>query len=154
MDRRKKQMLENWKQYTLQTCKQKTAQTFQKMIRIEAADNYGRIRCVTCDEAIPYANGYKKMDAGHFVASRAASVLFIEENCHPQCVRCNRYLSGNQEAYADFMLERYGQDTIDMIIRARSEVRKFTKEELADMRISYMDRIKAKEKILKEAGVL
>lgn len=152
IESRREAMLENWKQYTLRTCIKKTAQTFQRMIRLESADENGIIHCVTCDNwQAAIDTTYKgSMHAGHFVGSRCNSILFDERNVHPQCGRCNTYLHGNQEQYTSFMLERYGQDVIDDLNELRSSTRQFTKEELVDMRIAYMDRIKVAEKRIRE----
>ena len=140
-------MLKSWKKYTLRKCISITAKTFQQMIRIEAADVAGYCRCVTCGTERQWNQGFE-MQAGHFVASRCNAILFDERNTHPQCSRCNVYLGGNQEAYAKYMYIQYGQNVIDDLNHLRNTTRTFTREELADMRIEFMDRIKvAKERL-------
>lgn len=144
---RYRQMMKSWQKYTTNTCKNITAKTFQQMIRIEAADDSGMVKCVTCEKRYLWNQGFQ-MQSGHFVASRANAILFDERNTHPQCSRCNVFLHGNQEAYADFMLSTYGRDVINDLQLKRQQTVSFTKDELARMRIRYMDRIAAaKERI-------
>ncbi len=54
------------------------------------------------------------MDAGHFVSkARGNSIYFVEENIHPQCVRCNRFLEGNKHLFTLYMLDTYGRKKIE-----------------------------------------
>jgi hypothetical protein len=76
------------------------AKDLQKAIRMEAADDRGICRCVTCGKK----GHYKRMQGGHFVPGRRQSILFVEENIHVQCISCNNYLSGNVMEYERFMV--------------------------------------------------
>ncbi len=113
---------------------------------MEAADEYGECVCVTCGKR----DHYKQMQAGHFIAGRTNSILFREDNVHVQCIRCNNYLGGNQEAYAAYMLRTYGQAKIDELNRARHEAVTFTRHELLDMREEYRCRWKLQKERLGE----
>lgn len=57
------------------------------------------------------------MDAGHYFSrglGGGSGVYFDERNIHTQCKQCN--MTGGQiQKYTDFMLERYGQNTIDIL---------------------------------------
>ena len=117
------------------------AKDLQKAIRMEAADDRGMCRCVTCGKR----DHYKRMHGGHFVPGRRMSVLFIELNIHPQCIHCNNYLSGNVMEYERFMLESYGQDVVDEIRDAKNRTATFSRCELADMRDESKRRIKVQE---------
>ena len=120
------------------------ARDFQKAVRMEAADANGMCICVTCGAR----KHYKDMNAGHFVSGRSNGVLFVEENVHVQCVRCNKFLSGNQEAYTEFMLSTYGEETVDAIRAARHKTVQFSRDDLLRMRAGYRDRWKEQEKRL------
>ena len=120
------------------------AKDLQKAIRMEAADEQGNCRCVTCGKR----DHYKKMHGGHFVPGRRMSVLFIERNIHPQCVHCNTFLSGNLMEYERLMVKTYGQDVVDEIRAAKNRTVTFSRHELADMRDEYKSRIKAQEQRL------
>jgi len=145
---RKKQMLKSWGKYQIGKCRNLTAKTFQKMIRVEAANRGGELECVTCG-AIDQWNAGFQMQAGHYVSSRCNAILFEENNVHVQCSRCNVYLHGNQERYSAFMLNKYGPSEVERLQLLRNASRQFTKDELVEMRIDFMDRIKAAEERLR-----
>ena len=44
-----------------------------------------------------------------------SGVYFDERNIHAQCKPCNGFHQGNPQAYREFMLDKYGQDTIDVL---------------------------------------
>jgi hypothetical protein len=90
------------------------------------------------------------MQGGHFVPGRRQSILFIEENIHVQCISCNNYLSGNVMEYERFMVRTYGQDAVDEIRALKNVVVSHSREELADMRDGYKQRIKTQEQRLKD----
>jgi hypothetical protein len=117
------------------------ARELQKAIRMECADENGICECVTCGTC----NHYKLMHAGHFVPSRCNAVLFDERGIHPQCVRCNTYLGGNQSAYARWMNENYGPEIVEELLAARLQTKKFTRDELVEMRNLFRERIKAQQ---------
>ena len=73
--------------------------TFSEYIRLR--DKH----CVTCP------NGLAE-NAGHFWHN----VLdFDEENVHGQCVRCNKWLSGNLAVYAVYLLKLMGKKKFDAL---------------------------------------
>lgn len=138
-NKRFERMLGTFRTLRISNCVKRTAKELQRAIRIENSDENGFCECVTCGKI----GHYKDMHAGHFVGSRRNAVLFEERNIHVQCNYCNTYLSGNQEAYSRYMLERYGKDVVDSLLRLRNEVVAYSREELVEKRISYMDRVKA-----------
>ena len=144
---------------------------FQQMIRAEAAAKknalseavrdgtsilvfrrVGQCVCVTCGKLLPWKdNGAScgRLDTGHFLAGRTASILFEETNAHPQCVHCNQHLSGNQANYEIWMRAVYGQEEIDRLRRLKNTTRKFTHEEVVDLKIQYAARLKAAEETIR-----
>lgn len=124
--------------WTLQKLKRETAKDLQKAIRLESADRNGECQCVTCGKRYHW----KEIQAGHFVSGRSNGVLFDERGIHPQCVSCNMFRNGNQEAYFQFMLSRFGQSVIDELLANRRKVVQFSRAELNAMRSGYRDRIK------------
>lgn len=62
-------------------------------------------RCVTCP------NGLAE-NAGHFWH---AVLDFDEENVNGQCVRCNKWLSGNLAVYAVYLLKKLGKKKFDAL---------------------------------------
>lgn len=55
-------------------------------------------KCVTCPTG-------KAENAGHFWH---AVLDFDEMNINGQCVRCNKWLSGNLAVYATYLIEKHG----------------------------------------------
>lgn len=171
-ERSRQRMIDNARQWQLGTYSAKfVAPLFQQMIRAEAGARpaglcvvivdgevsqamreIGYCACVTCGKVSPWkghgqANwkGYE-LHTGHFLASRRNSILFEEENCAPQCSHCNYHRSGEQQLFRKWMLAVRGEATVERLERLKNVVRKFTREELVDMRIGYAARLQAAEK--------
>lgn len=85
---------------------------WSKYLRSRAADESGRAACYTCLESHPW----QELQAGHFIHGK---LDFDEMNIHPQCVRCNNYLSGNLGAYALRLVDEYGREAVEAL-RARA----------------------------------
>jgi hypothetical protein len=67
--------------------------------------------CISCDSSANRENGY--WDAGHYRSRGAARHLsFHQHNCHKQCHKCNRYLSGNVVEYRHRLIDRIGLDKV------------------------------------------
>ncbi len=144
------------------------APVFQRMIRAEAAAQdatstsavvdgevvqvyrkIGQCVCVTCGKVQPWSGGLGGMHAGHFLASRRNSIIFEEDNVWPQCSHCNRYESGNPQAFRMWMEAVRGMEVIDRLRKLKETSVNFKKDELVDMRIGYAARLKAAEKSMK-----
>jgi len=86
--------------------------------------------CFTCG-AVKH---WKEMQAGHFVpADSCSDTQFDETNVHCQCVRCNKFLSGNLMEYTLRMIDKYDKDCVDDLRRRGRVVKKWTKEELKEL---------------------
>lgn len=84
------------------------------------------------------------MDGGHFIGGRTNSVLFVEDNIHPQCQRCNKWANSSDAAtaYGLYMVDRYGIERVKDLQQMRHASEWFSKDELLDMRDEYLKRIK------------
>ena len=89
----------------------------------------GWCACVTCGKQVPVEDAH----AGHFVRRQHMAVRWNEKNVHPQCVRCNTFLDGNEGEYARFILDTYGRATLDELLAAKNQVRKWTSAELLEL---------------------
>ncbi len=137
------------------------AKDFQRMIRAEAAakpagreiavikgyiDSSFRRRgtcvCVTCGNVRPWSSHSGLMQTGHFLGSRCFGILFEEDNVAPQCSSCNGFHGGMPEQYGMWMLAVRGQAVIDRLRALKATTRKFTRDELVDMRIEFKRRLK------------
>lgn len=76
-------------------------------------------------------------DAGHFRSRGSAPHLrFDERNCHLQCKKCNRYLSGNVANYRIGLIERIGLDAVDAL-ESDQEPRNHTIDDLREIKARY-----------------
>ena len=88
-----------------------------------------RCTCCTCGKEYP-AFGIGCIQAGHFIPGRHNSVIFNDKNVHGQCYVCNYRLKGNWSKYYKFMLDTYGQETIDTLRKEDNYIHPFTRDEL------------------------
>lgn len=164
----RERMIEVAKHFQLGTYSNKfVSSVFQQMIRAEAAALpeglatviikgelgqslrvVGQCACVTCGKILRWkANsawmvGVLHMHTGHFLASRCNSILYEEDNCAPQCSRCNYYRSGEQQLFRKWMLA-VRPEAVERLERLKTKSKQFDRETLVDMRISYKARLDA-----------
>ena len=158
--RKRQRMLDKAREYTTGTYSRKVATVFQRMIRAEVGARHagvtpaivdgqltmvfrkvGECVCVTCGKVGPWSSGLGGMHTGHFLPSRRNSILFEEANVAPQCSRCNRYESGAQQPFTNWMLSTRGGEAVERLKRLKHTTRQFTIDELVDMRIEYKARL-------------
>jgi len=86
------------------------------------------------------------VDAGHYRSVGAAPHLrFDERNCHAQTKFDNQYKSGNVVDYRIGLIKRIGLEAVEAL-EADNEVRKWTRDQLIEIRATY----KAKRKALED----
>ena len=166
--RRRTRMIQTAKQYTTGTYKTRfVATVFQRMIRAEAAaerpDYYaamvkghlvgvhrqvGQCVCVTCGDPGSWSSGLGGMHTGHFLGSRAMSILFEPQNVAVQCARCNTFRGGMPQEYRHWMIHTRGLDAVVRLEMLKVEPRRFSREELVDMRIEFRRRLKEAERAI------
>lgn len=75
--------------------------------------------CISCEAILTEKEVGGGYDAGHYLSRGARGQLrFDEDNCHGQCKRCNRYLSGNIAPYRIKLIARIG---IESVLRLESD---------------------------------
>lgn len=132
--------------------KLKTRSDYIKEAQIEF-NKYVRLRdsgqgCISCGSACGEGSIGGSGDAGHFRSRGSAPHLrFDERNCHLQCKRCNRYLSGNVADYRVGLVRRIGLDVV-LALEEDQEPRKYTVDELKAIKKHYAEL--AKELRIKE----
>lgn len=115
----------------------KTAGDYIKEAQV-AVNKYIRLRdhgksCISCG-SLPEQKAGGTMDAGHYRSRGAASHLrFNILNIHAQCVKCNRFNSGNAIDYRINLIKKIGIELVDKL-EADNQPRKFT--------IEYLKRVK------------
>lgn len=111
---------------------------FNRYIRIRDA-HLGCISCGTDLSSEIVGGGY---DAGHFLSRGSSPHLrFVELNCHAQCKRCNRYLSGNVANYRVRLIARIGIQAVESL-EADNEPRHYTIDQLKEIKKHYAHKCK------------
>ena len=71
--------------------------------------------CISCGN-LPSQKRGGTMDAGHYRSKGSCPELRFEElNCHAQCVKCNRDLSGNVVEYRIRLKNKIGEKSLDWL---------------------------------------
>jgi len=96
--------------------------------------------CISCGEPKPY----RELDAGHFVPKHNNN-YFSERGVHAQCRHCNSYLHGNQLGYRRGLVELYGEEITKELEVENQQIKKFTRQELEELKASLKERIKTME---------
>lgn len=70
-------------------------------------------------------------NAGHFYhAHLYAALRFNEVNTNGQCIHCNLSKAGNPEGYRRGLIERYGQQKVDLLDSAARHRKSYSEAEL------------------------
>ena len=102
--------------------------------------------CISCGQWTDdrYGGGW---DAGHYRSVGSAPHLrFNLHGCHKQCVKCNRYLSGNVAEYRKGLIDRIGIEKVEAL-EAMNAVGNIGKKEEYLIRIKKIF-TKKKQKVL------
>ena len=89
--------------------------------------------CVTCGKK----DEWKNLQNGHYYSRSKYPTRWHEDNCHPQCVGCNVFKSGNYTEYALYMVEKYGIEYIQELHRLANSGEKITTPQLREMLEDY-----------------
>ena len=111
---------------------------FSEYIRRRDADEYGRVKCCTCDTVAHWS----EMDCGHWIMRRHTATRWSEENCHPQCKSCNRHFDGQWVKHRDYIFKRHGPDMIWKLGHLRIQPIKLMQHEIDEMVQVYKEKIK------------
>ena len=134
---RRTKMLNSFKTKQLGTCVNVTAKDYQKLVRLRAADSAGMCKCVTCGKRVFWTAAH----GSHFI-HHVNSVRFHPWNVHACCNHCNTYREGALAEYHQFILKTYGEKGLATLRKISKETKVFTREELVEMRLEFLDEIK------------
>lgn len=108
---------------------------------IRARDQAAGYPCISSGRPLDWSGN--AVDAGHYRSTGAAPHLrFNEDNCHAQSKFDNQWRAGNVVDYRIKLIERIGLERVEAL-EADNQIRKWTRQELIDIRNAY--RAKTKE---------
>lgn len=118
----------------------KLDEVFSEFIRLRDSKPYGfkAFKCISCGRVLPFTMA----DCGHFVKRSNMATRWDEENCHAQCIDCNRFRDGNYDAFNRSLVIRLGQDKVEELIRRGHQTVKFSKSEIDEKIRYYKEQIK------------
>ncbi len=111
---------------------------FSQYVRKSHADKDGYCRCVTCGDR----KHWKEMDCGHFITRNHKATKFDEQNCAPQCPKCNRFLGGRQYEFGLWIDQKYGKGTSERILARSRQVHKMAQFEIDALTKHYKTKLK------------
>ena len=122
---------------TVAKVKKQAWDLLSKIIRLQAADDTGYVRCVSCG----VVKHWKAMQAGHFLAGRRGFILFDERGIHPQCGHCNVFSKNAVVEYFIFMQREYGQEVIDELRALKHKIVHWNIPDLKQQIEGYKERL-------------
>ena len=119
------------KQPTLSALEEKLDRLFSEFIRRRDADEGGTVECVSCQKLMHWTGDGAQ--AGHFVKRQHRATRWDERNVNVQCVRCNKWLDGNEGEHGAYIIRKYGLSAHEELLALKRTVRKFTRADLQDL---------------------
>jgi hypothetical protein len=123
---------------TISQLKKELDAVFSKYIRWAYADDTGYVECYTCYARKPVA----QMQNGHFISRRHLSIRYSENNCRPQCPRCNLFAQGEQWLFGTRLTAELGEDIVQQLQIKSKQASKYSTVELQEMIDYYKARLK------------
>lgn len=108
---------------------------FSIYIRKKDTDFQGFVNCYTCGRRIYW----KEAQAGHYIKRSYKALKFDERNVKVQDARCNLYLDGNQDEFADHLELDYGHGILQELKALKYQEKRFTRQELDSLISHYKE---------------
>jgi len=117
------------------------AELLQLLVRLKASDDNGYCTCVTCGITRHYKDS---MQGGHFISRKWLATKIMVENVNPQCAACNGpFKRGAPIEYTLYMIETYGREFVDELLRLKNKSRKYYRAEVEEIIADFKSQIKA-----------
>lgn len=119
------------KKQSPKTIRIKLDAAFSHFIRKRDTDpDSGKGWCITCGL-------FTELECGHFIPRQYTATRWDDRNSHGQCSRCNRWLHGDQAAYYEALVQKYGQSTVSELMKLKRTTRKYTRSDLESLLARY-----------------
>lgn len=109
---------------------------FSRYIRQKYSDEFGMVRCFTCDAKKPW----EEMQNGHYISRGHMATRWDEENCRVQDAACNVFKNGNYTEYSHRLLKEIGEDGLDALMAKKKEIKQWSIKEIQE-KIDYYGKI-------------
>ena len=119
----------------------KLDKVFSLYIRLRDSEN-GAFKCISCGQW----KRFEQADCGHYVNRQHMSLRYSEMNCNAQCRKCNRFQEGNIQGYRKGLIEKYGEDKVELLESMQNQTNKISEFELEQMIIFYTEKVKELQK--------
>lgn len=114
-----------------------------RYIRLVYIGDDNLVKCYTCGAKF----SPEKIQNGHFVGRGYYSTRYDIMNMHPQCMKCNKFRSGEPGKYALKLIKDYGVDRFISLLEKGSNQIVLSAKELTHIRDSFKSET---NKLLKE----
>lgn len=101
---------------------------FNKWVRHRDSE-WGHFKCISCGEYLRIEDS----DCGHFYPKTYSALRFDEDNCHSECVKCNRMDDNHLDGYSINLKEKIGLERFKSLQARRNEMKKWDREELLEI---------------------
>lgn len=118
----------------------KADEAFSKFIRWRDSQPYGgaAFKCISCGRVLPI----QQADCGHYINRQHMATRFSELNCNAQCRKCNRFDEGNASGYRKGLIEKIGEDKVEMLEAMKHTSHKLSVFDLEAISKHYRDLLK------------
>lgn len=110
---------------------------FSRYIRLKYSHE-GKCKCATCSANYEI----RFMDNGHFISRGNFSTRYQEDNCRPQCKKCNYYKHGEHAKFRDKLIEEIGIDRVEQLEQLGRKSEKLTNDQLDEIIETYRNKYK------------
>jgi len=113
---------------------------FSQFIRLRDSQAYGfeYFRCISCGAVLPFDHA----DCGHYIKRSNMATRFDEDNCHSQCITCNRFRQGNVENFRRNLVKKIGEDKVEELERKGRGIAKFSSGYIEELIKVYKEKVK------------
>lgn len=119
--------IQKFNKYSIAELKKKAQTVFNKWIRERDKD----LPCISCQKG-------RVENAGHYLSQGHYSVFrFDERNTNGQCVRCNKWLSGNLIHYRTHLIEKIGEEEVLKLEQATKKAHNWNRFDLISIILKY-----------------
>ena len=122
----------------------KLDRVFSEYVRLRDSKPFGYkyARCISCNQIKPVT----QFDAGHFIGRTHMATRFDENNVWCECRACNRFSPDHMIYYQRNLVQKIGQDKVDLLIARGKQTKKYSPWELEILIRHYQEEINRMKK--------